>query len=238
MINFKKIKNKDDMNFDFDLLTDFSRTKRNQINLDTEIPHIKNINQVSSLQSINVNKIDTNTNELKSNISESNKLKTNIDNYNIGDNLDNLDYIDYIDDIDNIDNKDNNIDNNINTILDNNKCINDIINNNYESSESKLKEYNKKYNINDRCIVICNNNINKNNFNKDEIDNIYKYLKKYKSKIIKKLINKNIIKSDKIYSDKLFFCLYLNYIFYDITNIYFCISFFSSSINNYIIFLS
>ena len=217
MINFKKIKNKDDMNFDFDLLTDFSRTKRNQINLDTEIPHIKNINQVSSLQSINVNKIDTNTNELKSNISESNKLKTNIDNYNIGDNLDNLDYIDYIDDIDNIDNKDNNIDNNINTILDNNKCINDIINNNYESSESKLKEYNKKYNINDRCIVICNNNINKNNFNKDEIDNIYKYLKKYKSKIIKKLINKNIIKSDKIYSDKLLFCLYLNYIFDDIT---------------------
>ena len=226
MINFKKIKNKDDMNFDFDLLTDFSRTKRNQINLDTEIPHIKNINQVSSLQSINVNKIDTNTNELKSNISESNKLKTNIDNYNIGDNLDNLDNLDdidnidnkdNIDNIDNIDNKDNNIDNNINTILDNNKCINDIINNNYESSESKLKEYNKKYNKNDRCIVICNNNINKNNFNKDEIDNIYKYLKKYKSKIIKKLINKNIIKSDKIYSDKLLFCLYLNYIFDDIT---------------------
>ena len=59
MINFKKIKNKDDMNFDFDLLTDFSRTKRNQINLDTEIPHIKNINQVSSLQSINVNKIES-----------------------------------------------------------------------------------------------------------------------------------------------------------------------------------
>ena len=216
MINFKKIKNKDDMNFDFDLLTDLYKQLNKSICV-TEIPHIKNINQVSSLQSINVNKIDTNTNELKSNISESNKLKTNIDNYNIGDNLDNLDYIDYIDDIDNIDNKDNNIDNNINTILDNNKCINDIINNNYESSESKLKEYNKKYNINDRCIVICNNNINKNNFNKDEIDNIYKYLKKYKSKIIKKLINKNIIKSDKIYSDKLLFCLYLNYIFDDIT---------------------
>jgi hypothetical protein len=70
-------------------------------------------------------------------------------------------------------------------------------------SSTKKREYNVK----------CKNG---NNFNSNDIKEIYKYLVKYRNKIKKKLLNKNLIKGDQSYSDKLLFSLYLNLLFDDI----------------------
>lgn len=88
---------------------------------------------------------------------------------------------------------------------------------NFDPSESILEDlddYETEPKYNKRNINLTG----KNNtyLNNNDIQDIYKYLVKYRLKIKKKLINKLIIKNNKEYSDKLLFSLYLNLLFDDI----------------------
>ena len=87
---------------------------------------------------------------------------------------------------------------------------------NINPSESLLLEesYNNIATVNKRDINI--GIFNYHNFNKNDINYIYKYLLKNKKKIKKKLLKYNIITDNICYSDKLLFCLFLNFIFNDI----------------------
>jgi hypothetical protein len=244
MINLKKI-NKN-MDVDFDLLTEFARTNnRATIDLETELD-IDKINNTLKSQPITISKLDDNihtilsediqciSRDIPDNILETvdtfNKISCDIpENINTKNNeliltgICDDHQIDYTTVKKDLFKSDNNINeyvenDKINKILEENtgyikEILTDKIDEihimNFDPSESILEDlddYETEPKYSKRNIYLNNN----------DIQDIYKYLVKYRLKIKKKLINKLIIKNNKEYSDKLLFSLYLNLLFDDI----------------------
>lgn len=248
MINIKKLKHNSLLD-DFDLLTEFARTDtRKEINLDTELPELNDINLISSshasnikISKINPQPINNNYNNIteelndfenndtlykititedNNNIPFHNELKddlkteiTNNFNQEIKEEITNNFKKEIKEDIENI------LTTKLTDNLESNKLIEESLMN-FDPTESIMEDLDlidmdnyksdilkREYNLKSKQQKI---------FNKQDINNIYRYLIKYRIKIKKKLLKKNIINENLDCSDKLLFSLYLNLLFDDI----------------------
>lgn len=248
MINIKKLKHNSSLD-DFDLLTEFARTDtRKEINLDTELPELNDINLISSshasnikISKINPQPINNNYNNIteelndfenndtlykititedNNNISIHNELKddfkteiTNEFKDDFKEEITNNFKEEIKEDIENI------LTTKLTDNLESNKLIEESLMN-FDPTESIMEDLDlidmdnyksdilkREYNLKSKQQKI---------FNKQDINNIYRYLIKYRIKIKKKLLKKNIINENLDCSDKLLFSLYLNLLFDDI----------------------
>ena len=258
MINIKKLKHNSLLD-DFDLLTEFARTDtRKEINLDTELPELNDINCVSTSQTPNIKIYKINSTHHQNNLQDDFKeddFKEDITNDFKEDDFKEDDFKeddfkekdfkeditnDFKEDITNDFKEDDfkekdfkeddfkEVRDDIENILTNkfmdkmessNKLVEESVMN-FDPTESIMEDLEFAHMDNYKSDILKREYHFKSKkqkvFNKQDINNIYRYLIKYRIKIKKKLLKKNIINENLDCSDKLLFSLYLNLLFNDI----------------------
>ena len=232
MINIKKLKHNSLLD-DFDLLTEFARTDtRKEINLDTELPELNDINCVSTSQTPNIKIYKINSTHHQNNLQDDFKeddFKEDITNDFKEDDFKEDDFKE--DDFKEKDFKEDDfkeVRDDIENILTNkfmdkmessNKLVEESVMN-FDPTESIMEDLEFAHMDNYKSDILKREYHFKSKkqkvFNKQDINNIYRYLIKYRIKIKKKLLKKNIINENLDCSDKLLFSLYLNLLFNDI----------------------